>query len=164
MARYQYETSPKKLQPEYESRKVKNKKKLQSKPKSNKNVETKRAKKSQLKLVLYVIIGFGILFTISYRNSLINESFSKNQKLRTSLTTMQKENEQLNVNIEDSLNLKTVEQSAKELLGMQRLENSQKVYVNLPKQDYVEPASEEIIKEEQSEGIFNQIINFILGK
>ena len=47
---------------------------------------------------------------------------------------------------------------------MQRLENSQKIYVNLPKQDYVEPASEEIIKEEQADGIFSQIINFILGK
>lgn len=164
MARYQYETSPKKLQQEYETKKVKNKKKLQSKPKNNKKVVEKSTKKSQVKLVFYVIIGFGVLFTISYRNSLINESFSKNQKLRTSLTTMQKENEQLNVNIEDSLNLKTIEQSAKELLGMQRLENSQKVYVNLPKQDYVEPASEEIIKEEQSEGIFGQIINFILGK
>ncbi len=164
MARYQYETSPRKLQPEYEAKKVKNKKKLQSKPKKNKKVEVKSAKKSQLKLVFYVIVGFGVLFTISYRNSLINESFSKNQKLRATFTTLQKENEQLSVNIEDSLNLKTIEQSAKELLGMQRLENSQKIYVNLPKQDYVEPASEEIIKEEQADGIFSQIINFILGK
>lgn len=164
MARYQFETSPRKLQPEYETKKVKNKKKQQSKTKNNKKVVEKNTKKSQVKLVFYVIIGFGVLFTISYRNSLINESFSKNQKLRTSLTTMQKENEQLNVNIEDSLNLKTIEQSAKELLGMQRLENSQKVYVNLPKQDYVEPASEEIIKEEKEEGILNQIVNFIMGK
>lgn len=164
MARYQFETSPRKLQPEYETKKVKNKKKQQSKTKNNKKVVEKNTKKSQVKLVFYVIIGFGVLFTISYRNSLINESFSKNQKLRTSLTTMQKENEQLNVNIEDSLNLKTIEQSAKELLGMQRLENSQKVYVNLPKQDYVEPASEEIIKEEKEEGILSQIVNFIMGK
>ncbi len=38
---------------------------------------------------------------------------------------------------------------AKEKLGMQKLENSQKVYVNLPKKDYIESASEEVVVQEE---------------
>lgn len=163
MARYQYETSPRKIQVEYEPKKAKKKKNVQVEEKNNKKDE-RSTKKSKFKLILYVMIGFGALFTISYRNSLINENFNNIKKLKTTFATIQKENEQLSVNIEDSLNLKTIGQSAQELLGMQKLENSQKVYVNLPKQDYVEPASEEIIKEEQEDGIFTQIFNFLFGK
>ena len=52
------------------------------------------------------------------------------------------------MNIENNLILATIEQAAKEKLGMQKLNNSQKVYVSLPKKDYIEAASEEIIMEE----------------
>ena len=33
---------------------------------------------------------------------------------------------------------------------MQKLDNSQKVYINLPKQDYVESGSEKVIIEEET--------------
>ena len=46
---------------------------------------------------------------------------------------------------------------------MQKLENSQSVYINLPKQDYIEPAVEEINKEEEV-SIWEKIIHFITGK
>ena len=84
---------------------------------------------------------FAVLFAISYRNSLINENFAKIKTLKSDLAVIQKENGQLEINIENSLNLQNVEQSAKELLGMQKLNSSQSVYVNLPKEDYVEPAT-----------------------
>lgn len=107
--------------------------------------------------------GFIILFAISYRNSVINEKFSEIKTLKANLAGIEKENEQLKVNIENNLNLKSIEQSAKEVLGMQKLNNSQKVYINLPKEDYVEPATEEIIKED-SLNWFQKIINIIIGK
>ena len=44
--------------------------------------------------------------------------------------------------------MKNIEQMAKEMLGMQKLDNSQKVYINLPKKDYIESASEEVVIEE----------------
>ena len=34
------------------------------------------------------------------------------------------------------------------MLGMQKLDNSQKVYINLPKKDYIESNVEEVIMEE----------------
>lgn len=107
--------------------------------------------------------GFIILFAISYRNSVINEKFSEIKSLKTNLAGIEKENEQLKVNIENNLNLKSIEQSAKEMLGMQKLNNTQTVYINLPKEDYVEPASEEI-KKEDNLNWFEKIINIITGK
>lgn len=166
-SRYQYETSPRKLQPEYRPVKKKYPKKSTAKkavaPKKASKTQVKKQANNQLKVIGYVVIGFIILFAISYRNSVINEKFSEIKTLKSNLAAIQKENEQLEVNIENNLNLQTVEQSAKEMLGMQKLEKSQTVYINLPKQDYVEPATEEILKEENL-SIWEKIINFITGK
>lgn len=166
--RYQYETSPRKLQPEYEPKPKKYPKKStarKTKLTTNKNVKPQANKhiKNKAKIMAYVMIGFIILFAISYRNSVINEKFSEIKTLKSNLATIQKENEQLEVNIENNLNLKTVEQSAKELLGMQKLDNSHTVYINLPKEDYIEPATEEILEEDNSNW-FEKIINLITGK
>lgn len=165
--RYQYETSPRKLQPEYRPVKKKYPKKSTAKkavqPKKVAKKQVKKQANSQIKVMAYVAIGFSILFAISYRNSVINEKFSEIKTLKSNLAAIQKENEQLEVNIENGLNLQTVEQSAKEMLGMQKLDKSQTVYINLPKQDYVEPATEEIIKEDNLT-LWDKIINFIMGK
>ena len=166
--RYQYETSPRKLQPEYEPIKKRYPKKSTARKtrvetKSKAKPKTKRKLKMQVKIICYVAVGFIIIFAISYRNSIINEKFSEIKSLQSDLAQVEKENEQLEVNIENNLNLQTIEQSAKEMLGMQKLENSQTVYVNLPKQDYVEPATEEIVQED-NENWFQKIINFITGK
>ena len=46
---------------------------------------------------------------------------------------------------------------------MQKLDNSQKVYVSLDKQDYVEPASEEVVMEEEKSWL-EQLLDTLLGK
>ena len=147
---YQYETSPRKLQPEY---KPETKKKTVSKSK----VKAKTKPKYNHKPVAYIVVGFILLSIISYRNSLINETYNKKESLRTQLAEVQKENEQLKVNIESSLNLSTIEKIAKEQLGMQKLSNSQKVFVNLQKQDYVETTKDDVILED-NENIFSKIM------
>ena len=148
---YQYETSPRKLQPEYEVRKNPYEKKKTSTQKVKKvsKQQAKKQLKPKVKLVLCIAVSFAILFAISYQNSLITESFNQKEELKKNLAAIEKENEQLKVNIEKSLNLNKVEQSAKEMLGMQKLDNSQKVYISLPKQDYIEVPTEEINIEEE---------------
>ena len=50
------------------------------------------------------------------------------------------------------------------MLGMKKLDASQKVYVSLPKKDYVEPATEKVIinaEETWWQKILNSIIDFI---
>lgn len=167
-SRYQYETSPRKLQPEYEPQRKKYPKKSTARKKetvSNKKTkqQVKKHEQNKAKVMVYIAIGFIILFAISYRNSVMNEKFSQIKNLKSNLALLEKQNEQLEVNIENNLNLKTVEQSAKEMLGMQKLEKTQTVYISLPKQDYVESASEEIIKEDNTNWL-QKIINFITGK
>lgn len=158
---YQYETSPRKLQPEYEPRKnpYKQKKSSTRKIKVEKNT-TKKKMKPKAKLVLYIAISFVILFAMGYQNSLITESCNKKEKLKEEVSAIEKENEQLKVNIEKTLNLNNIEQSAKEMLGMQKLANDQKVYVSLPKKDYIESAKEEVIIDEDN-GFFKNIIKTI---
>ena len=113
---YQYETSPRKLQPEYEPIKNPYQKKKSSVRKENitkSKSQTKKSIKEKRRAMVYIAIGFAILFAISYRNSLITENFNKKENLKENLSAIEKENEQLKINIENSLNLKNVEQSAK---------------------------------------------------
>lgn len=162
--RYQYETSPRKLEPEYEPIKPEHRrKKVSTVKKKSKKQQPKRKLKSQVKVVAYIVLIFGSLLVISYRNSLINEKFNHNASLKTQLAAIEKENEQLKVNLENSLNLSNIEKLAEEKLGMQKLDSSQKVYVSLDKKDYVEPASEEVVIEEETNWL-QKILNAILGK
>ena len=99
---YQYGTSPRKIQPEYNPKKRQTKKKN---PKQNKKQE---------------------------------------------LSAIEKTNGQTEISIESSLNLKNLEKTAKKKLGMQKLDNDQKVYVTLPKKDYTESATPEVETEQSS--------------
>lgn len=126
------------------------------------NQEEKKSKnnvKIRLKIVLFLIAGFSVLFAISYQNSLISESFNKKEQYKKEMEALIKTNQQLEVNIENSLNLNAIEHAAKEKIGMQKLSNSQKIYVSLDKQDYVAPASEQIIINEDK-SLFQKFIDF----
>ena len=160
---YQYETSPRKVKPEYEKKKNPYSKKKKSSTLKQKEPVTKNEKtlKLHVKTALYILVGFAILFAISYRNSLITASFDRKENLKSQLSTLQKENAQLEISIQNSLNLANIEKSASELLGMKKLDETQKVYVTLPKKDYVEPASEQIIVKEQTNW-FQKLIDNIM--
>lgn len=155
---YQYETSPRKLEPSYDYPK-KNKKKNYTKVKKSNNTVAKASNeqtKRRVKIVFGIFCVFTILLAMGYQRSLITESFNNKEQLKKDLGAIQKENEQLQVNIENNLNLNNIEKSAKELLGMQKLDNNQKVYINLPKKDYV---SSSVNNDNSSEGysVWNKI-------
>lgn len=101
-------------------------------------------------IVIALSIIFICLFLIMYRNSKINEAFSELNTLKNEISRIEKENVQLEVKIQSSLNLSNVEQSAKELLGMQKLTNSQTIYISLPKKDYIETSVEDVSIENDS--------------
>ncbi len=161
-SRYEYGTNPRKLEPNYEPQKRTKKRNLkivQDLPRQDIKM-SKMQKKKQVKLTLLVLMIFAVLLTISYRNSKISEKFSEIQNQKKQLATIQKENEQLKVVIENGETLNNVEKIAKEKLGMQKLTNKQTVYINLPKEDYVESASEEVVVEEDKNW-FEQILDKI---
>lgn len=159
---YQFETSPKKVQPKYEPdvdapnegqsnpKELTRKKKVVQNEKKQKKI-SKEELNRRVKFFSYILFGFVVLFSISYRNSIINEKFSKKEELKTNLAEIKKINEQLDVGIENELNLTSVEQLAKEKLGMGKLSNSQKVYITLPKQEYVESKNDSLVLTEKNE-------------
>ncbi len=173
---YQYETSPRKIKPDYSKPKKKTNQynKSKTKPqvsKIKKQEEINKAKKKQeeqkvknaliakTKVAVFFkcAILFIIVFFMLFMNSRISESFSQIQNLKFQITELQKANDQLEINIQNSLNLNNVEQKAKELLGMQKLSNKQTSYISLSKKDFVEPRTEKVIIEEETNWFDNMI-------
>lgn len=162
---YQYGTSPRKMEPNYKTS-IKSKKQIQKQEKINKlqrKAAIKIEQKNHNKNVALVIALFLLLLAVSYRSSLINEKFNSLQNAKQKLASIEKTNGQLEVNIESSLNLSNIEESAKEKLGMQKLENEQKVYVNLDKKDYVEVGTEEVEIEQKNTNWFENLLNKIFS-
>lgn len=166
-AKYQYGTSPRKLEPDY-TRKDKQKSKrkqlrvVEDLPRKQVKI-SKEQKQRQLKMTVLVVGLFLALLTISCRNSQIDKQFNQIQDQKKQLAALQKENEQLKVSIENSVNISNIEKIAKEELGMQKLSSKQTVYIALPKKDYVESASEKVVIEENKnwfEKIADKIFKF----
>lgn len=160
-SRYQYETSPRKLQPEYRPTKKQYPKKSTAKKNDAKTKSKQQAKKNNnSKIILYIGAIFVILFAVSYRNALIAQKYSEIKNLKSDLSEVEKENKQLEVNIESKTNLGAIEEKASKELGLKKLDDSQIIYVNLEKQDYVE-SSEEELKMTEDENWFEGLINKI---
>lgn len=163
--RYQYETSPRKLQPEYRPEKKRYPKKSTAKKqnanKQNQN-QKQEAKSFDKKIIFYIIAVFAVLFAVSYRNAFIAQTYSQVKDLKSELAQVEKENKQLEINIESQTNFGAIEEKAKNELGLDKLKDSQIVYVSLDKQDYVESSEQEVKLEEDSnwfESIIRKIKN-----
>ena len=98
MARYQYETSPRKLEPDFipnrkskrmqdEERQLKEKIKKEAKERANQKRKALLLKK---KIIVYIAIGFTMLLVVSYRNSLITEDFNKVKSLKTEIKLLRR--------------------------------------------------------------------------
>jgi len=135
---YEYETSPRKT---YDStREIKENAKKVRAIKTKVNSKSNQIRKTAKAIVAIGFI-FAILLLISYRYALINTKLSEKENLKSQLLELEKQNTQLQVMIEQGMNISEIEQEAKEKLGMQKLDNSQKNYVCLDKKDYVESSS-----------------------
>lgn len=169
--RYQYGTSPRKIQPDEIQNQRKRKQKIEKKPKlkvvkevTRQEVKvSKEQRKRQLKLTMFAVMAFAVLLAISYQNSQISIKFAEMQSQKKELASLQKENEQLEINIENSLNLSNIEKEAKEQLAMEKLTNKQTVYVNLQKKDYVEAATEKVVIDEEKSW-FEKVADWIFQR
>ena len=158
---YEYETSPRKIEPDYERPRTK-KTATQKKSKKVQNKAIRESRKTA-KYIIEIAIAFAVLLTISYRYSLINTRFSEKENLKSQLADIQKQNAQLQLSIETGTNINNIEQQAKEKLGMKKLDNNQKVYVSLPKEDYVESSTEQV-ETGEDETWWQALINYLFGE
>lgn len=148
---------------------VKNDNKQNENKKSKNEIKQEKLRNFKIKFSIgcKTVLIFAAFFFILFREAQINELFSNIQKLKTEITTIQKENDQLEINIQNSINANNIEQAAKELLGMQKLTSKQTVYISLPKEDYVEHSTEEVIIGEEKtwfESFIDNIKNIIIKK
>ena len=162
-ARYEYGTSPRKLDPGYDRNDYKKRLKVIENNQKNRIKISADQNKKHKKTALVVTAIILLLLTISCRNSQIDNQFNKIQKQKNELSSLQKENEQLKVSIENSLNLNNIEKVAKEELGMQKLSSKQIVYVTLPKKDYVESTTEKVVKEDKKQNWIQKIASKFLN-
>ena len=158
---YQYETSPRKLKPEYEPIKKEYPKKSTAKRVTRKE-QAKINKVVKAKIVFYIVICFTALFIISYRYSAIDDTYAVLKSAEDELASIKKENMQLEANIESNLNLAKIEEDAKQLLGMQKLTAEQTVYITLPKSDHVESSSETVKSSDFEENWLSKIVHKII--
>ena len=110
----------------------------------SKKLEAKRvnSKHKTRNIILTALIAFAVCMGIVIQYSIVNASFMEKKKLEGQLAEILKQNEQLEVKIEGATNMKTISEEAKEQLGMQKVDNQQKVYVDLDKSDYIKPSND----------------------
>lgn len=153
---YQYETSPRKYEPEYTPKRTTKKQTPKvSKKEIEKRLEKERAKKAEerkkkAKQIISVVVVFAMLLTLSYREIQIMEMFDQKKEQEDKLALIQKENGQVEKNIkeeESKLEWNTIKQRATEELGM---EVKTGIPINLEKSDNVETENTYIKEDETS--------------
>lgn len=115
-------------------------------------VVTKRGALRKFKAICAVVFVFGLCLFILFRYAQINEYNQKISTHKVEVSHLQKLNSQLQVALDKKVDLKAIEQLAVERLGMQQMDKSQIVYVQLSKKDYTEVPSEQ--SSTQKNGIF----------
>ena len=175
-ASYQYGTSPRKYEPDYMPKTISKKttskttsaKKEPKKSEAKKRIEKKRAEKAKERKnktlqVVAVLTIFGMLLALSYREITIMEMFNQKKKMETQLSTIQKENGQIEKSIkeeESKLNWNEIQKNASEQLGMQR---KVAIPVDLEMADNVETTNK-FIKEDEATNIIEEIIAYFINK
>lgn len=168
---YQYGTSPRKYEPDYTMRRTTEKKietkRVPKKESAKKRIERERARKAearkkQVKQLFIVLIVFGMLLSISYREISIMEMFNQKKDMENQLALAEKENGQVEKSIkevESTLDWNKIQQIATEQLGMEAKKGTP---VDLEKTDNVE--TEHTFIEEEETSLIEKIVSFFINK
>ena len=165
---YQYGTSARKLEPERKSPKKSPKKQNKCQKNKSKNYRNRvkkemEAKTARTNFAILMVIALGCILLLMYRSVKIRESFAGVQTLSKRVSALEKENSQIAVNIQNSLNINNVESIASSSLGMQKLSSKQTIYINLDTKDYVEVSTKKVVKEKKIsfiQRIINRIVDY----
>ena len=148
MANYQYETSPRKIQPEYQKRNI------SKKPKKQNKKLTKKAKKKfklsfELKFFINSMLFFSIIFAIVACQAAVNQKY--------------KEKERLKQQYDELLSNRTVNsdwnQDIRVIASDYGMQTKSATLIDLGTSDYIESSVEN--EEIEKEGFFEKILNWI---
>ncbi len=172
---YQYGTSARELEPEVrvprkspknkkqpvDAKRIKKKTKEIKSKKYQDKVKAVESKVARTNFTILMVIILGSILLLMYRNVKIRESFAGVQSLSKEISSIEKENSQIAVNIQNNLNLNNIESIATSSLGMQKLSNKQTIYINLDTKDYTEISQKSIIKETK-QGLVKRTIDWVV--
>ncbi len=131
------------------------------KPKLSAKQKVEEAK-ATLKNVTYAATLFALLFLISYRSSMINESFNALGKMKNKLENVEILNSQLESDIQTRTDLSYIESYAKYQLGMQKPKDSQIQKIVIAKEDKI--STPVVIEEDENnfmEKLWKDFLNVI---
>lgn len=156
---YQYETSPRKLEPDYERTKVKKKKPVQKKTnpqkkkQNNKNVKAKQKKKFEMsletKFFLNSMMFFAVIFAMIACQALVEQRYKEKETLKKEYNELLTKSNLSNA-ISDDTRILASE------YGMQ---TKSATLINLETTDYIESSADRVEMEE--EGFFDRIVNWM---
>ncbi len=132
------------LDPEYAKRAALRKKKKQRKM---------HKRKYMTRIICIILIASAATFMIS-KYVAVNETKSQIKALQSQLDELQSTNTQMMFELEQSVDLATIEKEATERLGMQRPEKYQTIYVDIQQEDTTDTTSGSV------EGAQNRIAKF----
>lgn len=154
---YQYETSPRKLEPEYRRQKIQ-KKPVQKKPSQankNQNKKPKKKQKKKFKLSFEVkffmnsMLFFGIIFAIIACQALVTQRYKEKESLKKEYNELLASSN-MNADVEDDVRVLASE------YGMQ---TKSATLIDLGTSDYIESSENSLEVEEN--GFFSKIINWL---
>ncbi|MBE7019019.1 MAG: hypothetical protein E7413_03975 [Ruminococcaceae bacterium] len=96
----------------------------------------KEKKRSQLKVTLFIICFIVGGISLIFNNAQITEQSKKNTALKAEYAELYSANKKKEVEINQKMDLKTVEELAIASYGMNRARSEQIVYIDVPDQDY----------------------------
>lgn len=97
-----------------------------------------RLKAARRKLALYMVVFFAALFTILFRYVRIYDLHSDVATRTKQLETIQMENEQTKLTIENMTDKTKIQEYAENELGLQKITSAQMVYLNPSKENYMQ--------------------------
>lgn len=154
---YQYETSPRKWEPEYERPRVKKKKPVQKKKKpSNKKQPRKKAKtKKKMKLsfetkfFINSMLFFFVIFAIIACQAMVEQKYKEKETLKKQYNELLS-SANMGIDLDDDVRTLASE------YGMQ---TKSATLIDLETSDFIESSENEVKGE--NEGIFSNIVNWL---
>lgn len=142
---------------------IKERPKAKPKAQTKQIVKKKTKTKAKAKISTIFMIAFlaAAAFLVLFRGVMITEKCNQIEKKEKELTDTVAVNQKMQLEIDQSLDLKKVESVATEKLGMRRPEKYQTVYVNLEQVDYVEKTSGHAAGGINILGLFNTIKEYL---
>lgn len=122
--------------------------------KEKRKINDQPTKKMQMKIYVSIAVLFAVIMFVSYRYTLINAKNIELQALKKEYKKVVSEVNLANIDVESKYNLTSVEEYAKQKLGMQKPDIKQIVYVDTRIDNYVENK-----KHSFWDNILNKILN-----